>query len=319
MMSLSTKGGAPRRYVYGRTPEEVQRKWEIRNGTPRYRRGSLSEFVAVYFSAWLASRVQQSTLERYDSIWSIHLEPALGALRFDELTPSLIEPVITGLKSGSSQAIARGLLRQMFELAIAHRQADHALLSMLRTVRVRPVKAKVRLNVEDRTDELLRNLEGHYAYGIIWTISTLGLRKGEACGLMRSDLDDNNILTIQRQRNHKGVSDRLKRKEAGETRRVALPASIAERLRGFMAPEGWAFRNDRGEPISYHHLDRIIAFAQPSEPLTIHCLRAAAVSHLFDAGVEERIIMDIVGHMDPSMLAVYRDRRDERIRKALEP
>lgn len=316
MMGLPTKGGLPRRFVYGRTEEEVLKNYERATSGNVYRRGSLSEFVHLHFRDWLQSRVTPTTMDRYGALWELHLGPDLGHYKFSELTPAILAASITKLTSGSSQSLARTVLRQMFELAIAHREADYALLSMLRTVKLKSKKSRARLNVGERADELLKNLEGHWVYGLIWTMATLGLRKGEACGLMASDLSADGILTIQRQRSHRKETGRLKKREEGEGRRVALPAALAERLRSFMAPEGYAFRDDHGEPVTYNHLDRVIAPFQPEDRLTIHDLRAAAVSRLVDAGVDDRTIMDIVGHVDPKMLSVYRDRRDERIRKA---
>jgi integrase len=58
----------------------------------------------------------------------------------------------------------------------------------------------------------------------------LGLRKGEICGLKRTDLSDG-VLTLQRQRNWiDGEKSRLKQRGEGEVRRIGLPQEIIDRL-----------------------------------------------------------------------------------------
>ncbi len=88
--------------------------------------------------------------------------------------------------------------------------------------------------------------------------TSLGLRKGEICGLKRTDLSDG-VLTLQRQRNWiDGEKSRLKQRGEGEVRRIGLPQEIIDRLLSFWDGESiYLFTNDLGKPISYNHLDRL--------------------------------------------------------------
>jgi len=71
---------------------------------------------------------------------------------------------------------------------------------------------------------------GHWSAGPIYAATSLGLRKGEICGLKRTDLSDG-VLTLQRQRNWiDGEKSRLKQRGEGEVRRIGLPQEIIDRL-----------------------------------------------------------------------------------------
>jgi integrase len=322
-LALPRKTGESRRYVYAMTQEAVLEKWLIATGQGpvRVRPGSIAEFVVTTFAPWQAPRVQPDSLRRYDAIWKLHLGKDLGHLLFSELEPAIVEAALIGCGAPASQALGRGVLKQIVTLAIAHGWATDRELAMVRLAKIKPRKAKERRDVAQRADELLRNIEaaGHWAEGPIWAAMTLGLRKAELCGLRVTDLGEDNVLTLRHQRDHRtGDRERLKHRESGETRRIALPEPVAARLRNYMSAGSiYFFTDDAGRPISYNNLSRYIEPYQPAEPLTIHDLRSAAVSRLVDLGVDDLTIMDIVGHQSREMLAIYRDKRDQRIADAL--
>jgi len=323
MIALPRKAGGSRRFVYGRTAEEATKKWLAATGQGHaiVRPGSIAEFVVTVFAPWQEPRVQADSLRRYDAIWRLHLGKDLGHLLFSELEPAIVEAALIGCGAPASQSLGRTVLKQIVLLAIAHGWATDRELAMVKLARLKKRKARERMDVVERATELLQNIEtaGHWSEGPVWTAMTLGLRKGELCGLRVTDLGDDNVLTLRHQRNHRdGDRERLKRKDVGETRRIALPEPVATRLRGYMSKGSiYFFVDDHGRPITYQHLADKIAPFQPDERLTIHDLRSAAVSSLIDLGVDDYTIMDIVGHQSREMLARYRDKRDKRISEAL--
>jgi len=322
-IALPRAAGQSRRYVYGRTAEEATKKWLIATGQGPaiVRPGSIAEFMVTHFAPWQSGRVQPESLRRYDNIWQYHLGKDISHLLFSELTPATVESALKNCGAAASQAMARGLFKQIVTLAIAHGRATERELAMVALAKIKPRKPKEKRDVVERADELLRKLEkaGHWLEGPVWAAMTLGLRKGELCGLRVTDLGDDNVLTLRHQRdNRSGDRDRLKHREVGETRRIALPAPIADRLRTYMSKGSIYFFTDQlGRPISYQHFARWIEPYQPTERLTVHDLRAAAVSRLVDLGVDDHTVMDIVGHQSREMLAIYRDKRDKRISEAL--
>lgn len=322
MLPLPRTGTESRRYVYARTSEQCLLKYKdaLGIGAIRVRPGSISEFLAVKFAPWQASQIQGESIDRYDSTWRIHLGPAVGHYLFSELTYGRIESIFAEFTPGVS-ASAKSLLTKIVRYAIAHGNATPELLTAVQLIKVAKRKTKHRRDVATRARAMLAKAKGHNIEGFLYTALTLGLRKGELCGLQVTDLDDAGI-TIRRQRDHKrGVKDRVKHREAGEVRRIGLPAVILTRIRSYIRPGSlFLFVDERGKPLAYNHIDRLIEPFQPKDAedrLTPHDFRAAAIVNLIEAGVNDHTIQDLMGHGSAKMIRVYRDDSEERTRDAL--
>ncbi len=324
MLQLPRAAGTSRRCVYGRTKDECIQRYQkaLSAGSSRVRPGSISEFYATQFDGWIRSRVQPETVDRYDSEWLAMVGPSFGHLTFAELTPAIVQSAFTASpRSASSKTNARGLLLQIVRLAVATGLADASAETSVRICTVPSPKPKGRRDVVSAANALLAAASnaGHWIAGPLYASIVLGLRKGEIAGLKRTDIQGN-VLTVSRQRNHtRGEKDRLKSRADGQTRRIALPESIAERLiSSWDGSSIYLFTTDKGKPIPYQHLDRAMReFQDPTNPVTFHDFRAAAICNLIDAGVSDHTIMDLVGHSSLLMIRQYRDSSDDRIRAAL--
>ena len=209
-------------------------------------------------------------------------------------------------------------------LAIAHELTDPSRLVMVSIVRVEGARRKERFDARARADRMIEAAQslGHWTEGFIFAAMTLGLRKGDLCGLKRSDIDEGRgVLTVSRQRNHTmGERARLKHRTEGQTRVIGLPSAILGRLLGYCRPGAiYLVTRPDGSPPPTNHFDR---YLEPVESaagvkMTPHDFRSAAISALVDAGVDDRAIMDLVGHSSRAMIDWYRDNRPDRTRDAL--
>jgi integrase len=324
MIQFPIPGTSRRSSIYGRTAAECIAKYRDRLTAGRYRvrPGSISEFYATEFAEWIRNRVQPESVARYNSEWLAMVGPAFGHFRFDEITPSIVQTAFSASsRSPASLTNARGLLLQIVKLAVAMNRASPAAMTCVQIASVESPTPKRRRDVAIAANRLLARASaaGHWIAGPLFAAIMLGLRKGEVCGLKRADLDGN-VLTVERQRNTRGEKSRLKSRRVGESRRIALPPEIADRLASFWNRESiYLFTTDAGRPIPYQHLDRAMRpFQDDENPVSFHAFRAAAICNLIDAGVSDHSIMDLVGHSSASMIREYRDHRDERIRAALE-
>src|SRR5215210_2545610 len=92
--TVHTAEGPKRRYVSGKTREEVRRKlakaMADRDSGLVFDAGSLT--VGEYLERWLKDSVRgtvrTSTYERHEQIVRTHLMPALGRIRIKNLTPT---------------------------------------------------------------------------------------------------------------------------------------------------------------------------------------------------------------------------------------
>lgn len=309
--------GKSRRSVYGRTEDECLEK--ATRGTFKVRPGSVSEFIVLTFTPWITLRVQPESTARYEGLWLRQIGPVFGSLLFSEFTPQNVEERFASMDgSSSTKRNARSLLIQIVKCAIANGKATPAQLAMVQLVKLPKRKNKPRTDVSSAVAEMLARAKGLPMEGFIYTASTLGLRKGELCGLKITDLEDG-VLIVSRQRNHTvGEKTRLKHREAGETRRIGLPAAILERIKGFWAGTSpYLFTDSKGRPLQYQHIDRYLEPLQGSARVTVHDFRSAAVANLIEAGVNDHTIMDLIGHGALEMIRVYRDQSDNRTRDAL--
>jgi site-specific recombinase XerD len=138
------------------------------------------------------------------------------------------------------------------------------------------------------------------------TIYSCGLRISEAAALQCGDVDSQRMLLRVR---GKGNKDRY----------VPLAGPTLESLRGLWKlhrSKPWLFparlqprsRQDQG-PIATDNLRIAFHAARKrsgvSKPAHVHTLRHSYATHLMEAGVQLRLIQEILGHNSPSTTAIY--------------
>ncbi|WP_088284761.1 site-specific integrase [Kineosporia sp. A_224] len=217
-------GKRTRKYVYGKTREEVHSKWLALH--QQARQGAVSTTVpslAEYLAAWLAEVIKPTaapaTVANYGMFVRLYIAPALGPKRLDKLTVRDVQTWLNRLRStcqccaqgkdlarATPRCCAKGLcceqvasdwtvrsawtvLRSALGNAVrdelVHRNvAELARLPMPRPKRVRPWTV----------DEVRQFLEAAHAahdplYAAYVLILTLGLRRGEVLGLKWEDVD----------------------------------------------------------------------------------------------------------------------------------
>jgi len=166
-----------------------------------------------------------------------------------------------------------------------------------------------------QTAKFLQRARGHRLYALYHLIAFRGLRRGEACGLRRADTDlDTAITTIRWQITQLGweTSQGAPKSEAGE-RQVALDARTVGVLRehrrrqgrertaagGRWAGSGFEFTMETGEPLHPAFVtDQFeqLAYEPGLPPIRLHDLRHFAATLHLAAGVDIKIVQDLLGH-----------------------
>jgi integrase/recombinase XerD len=133
-------------------------------------------------------------------------------------------------------------------------------------------------------------------------IYSCGLRLREGTRLQVRDIDSHRMVVHVR--NGKGGKDRY----------VPLPQRSLERLRSYWLqerPSPWLFPEDRGadQPMKgqrpYRTLKAALAQSRINKPANVHTLRHSYATHLLEAGVNLRVIQEILGHQNPKTTALY--------------
>lgn len=279
------------------------------------------ESVAVFLQRWLADvakrTVRASTLERYERLVRLHLEPALGHIRLARLTAAHVDGFYADL-------IAKGLAPATIRLA-------HATLH--RALKYAKRRGAVASNVADDVDppsiprkevvtlsaaEAARFLEaarGDRFNALYHLALTTGLRQSELLGLRWSDIDFDRATLAVKQQCYRlnGSWVFIEPKTASGRRSVALSPSVVEALREHRARQieerlrtpAWGsydlvFCNNLGQPTEKSNLLRRSFWPLLEKAglphMKFHGLRHSAATLLLQANVNPKIVAEMLGH-----------------------
>jgi integrase len=152
-------------------------------------------------------------------------------------------------------------------------------------------------------------------YPLFLTVALCGLRRGEACGLRWCDLDltrGTATIAVQLTQNAWTVEEGRPKSDAGE-RVVILPAELVTLLathkmsqqeerrawESAWVDSGRVFVRQGGEHLVPDEVsDRFRALVAESglPPVTLHGLRHGAATYALDAGVDVRVVQEMLGH-----------------------
>jgi site-specific recombinase XerD len=169
---------------------------------------------------------------------------------------------------------------------------------------VRPVRRRklpVVLSVEE-VKRLLSLVRDESIRTCLMVIYSCGLRLREGTHLQTRDIDgDRTLIHV---RNSKGGKDRY----------VPLPRRSLELLRTHWDRKRhrhWLFPDDQDprHPMKrdrpYKTLKAVLRSSAISKPVCVHTLRHSYATHLLEAGVNLRVIQEILGHKSPKTTALY--------------
>lgn len=343
-----------RRSVYGRTPEEAERKAaELRAGRAAERsspRGGLT--VGELLDRWLARKrsCAPGTYASYEQQVRLYLTPHLGHIRLAELTVDDVQDCVdaqaasTTVRGGPFAAgtvrLALGALRQALKYAVARGLVARNVATDVRAWGGRARRPRFLTTAE--AARLLAAAEGDRRAVLYRVALILGLRQGELLGLRWANVDlDGARLTVceqlQRRMPDEGAGARLVlrglKSDAGY-RTLALPPALVALLRAHRAAQnqarlchgrGWneddlVFVSRKGTPLDGAHLtvafQRLVAKAG-LPPMRFHDLRHSAASFLGADGVPVEVAKAILGHSDVRLtLNLYRHVQPEEYDRA---
>ena len=133
-------------------------------------------------------------------------------------------------------------------------------------------------------------------------IYSCGLRLQEGTRLQVRDIHSSRMLV------------HVRRGKGGKDRYVPLPQRSLELLRAYWVqerPSPWLFPDKReaDRPLwrerPYRTLKAVLGKAKIDKDVSVHTLRHSYATHLLEAGVNLRVIQEILGHKSPKTTAIY--------------
>ncbi|MFD1658123.1 tyrosine-type recombinase/integrase [Streptomyces caeni] len=261
-------GTRTRRFVYGKTREEVADKLtemqeKTRQGIPA---ASSTMAFGDYLTYWLATiapeRLKPATLNSYEGLARLYIRPALGKKRLNRLSPADVRRFLSEFKSaclcclrGADKerpedkrtccAVGRCCERRPSARTV---QYVHAVLrsALQQAIREELIARNVARIVETPTVDhkevrpldageakaLLKTARSHRLYALWLLLVSTGLRRGEALALTWSDVDLN-AGTLRVRRNVQRIRRELifgTPKTMRSIRTVSLPRRCVQAL-----------------------------------------------------------------------------------------
>lgn len=185
-------------------------------------------------------RLRRNTLEGYESAIKCHLIPRWSGLELELITPESIQEWVDSFDKAGAAEKAYKTLRQVIRWSIRRlglRMFDPTMAG-IELPRKAPYKPKV-LDAKGAA-EYLRALWGHECEAVAICAVTLGLRRGEACGLKWSDIDlRTGEVRIRRSRQVVGGEEVVELPKTEKSARSCwLPRFAVKRLRQIKG-SGW--------------------------------------------------------------------------------
>lgn len=318
-VGFTPAGKRRRRTIYGKTKTEALAKLKaeqraIDSGVVRTTtRGTVGELLTRWL-AFVKSRVEPKTFERYRSCVDVHLIPLLGGIPLERLTAENIDEAMTAIAdkgrtcSNPFAALRRALNQaRKWKLIAANPCQDS-------TPPAHNPREFVPLTRSQMLD-LLRLSSQHRLHGLFVVLLTTGCRIGEAIALRWEDIDfDGARMRIVHTLEELNGKARLKVPKTMASRRVVLLPPITvealeehrERMRG----EGFidtpfVFVDSRGGFLRSSNVLRrdwrplVKAVGAPTA--RIHDARHTVASLLVANGAPMRAIQGMLGHSSPSI------------------
>ena len=196
------------RSITGKTQKEVAQKlkqmtYELDQGTYRApNKQTLGDWLNLWTETYLGA-VKPRTIEVYSTIIRVHIKPALGAIKLEDLTTSMIQRFYNN--TTKEKGISAKYLKTIH--GVLHKSLQQAvLISQLRTNPTAPcvlprVEKKELLPLDDvQIAAFLQQIRGSEFEALFTVTLFTGLREGEVMGLMWDCVDfDSGTLLINKQ------------------------------------------------------------------------------------------------------------------------
>jgi integrase len=325
--------GGTKQVPFRGTPAQARRERHRRMGEGKSRgarevaapAGSLHELASSFFTA-KAPVLAPSTIKGYNEAYRMRVAPTLGALPLEAVTREQVEVWLAELVSTTSAHAtwkAVKSLRAILKAGVewGHIDTNPAARLQLPKREVEVVQAE-RVLDEDQYERLIATASRNLRIETMLRMAgEVGLRRGEIMGLRWGDLDlGARRVTVSRtvwQARGRGSRQIISRPKGGRTRRVSMPATLAEKLGEWrdatvaktgqeaVADDAYVWPGRGGKPIGdgtpRQALQRMeedagLVDAEGKPLVTFHGLRHTCGSIMLAAGVPIISVSRQLGH-----------------------
>jgi integrase len=323
-------GDGERKQYYLKTQKEAVEK--LRKAQRELEQGTLvtgpQQTVAQYLEYWLEevhkSNLKTSTYVKYQKVIRTYINPALGHLKLDKLTPQHVKSLYNKkLKDGLSPKSIHhihGVLHKALDNAVKWNYVSRNVCEVVSPPRL--VKPEMQALTMEQARKLLEHVRGHRLEVLLTLALTTGMRRGEILALRWVDIDfEHQTARIHRTVDyiHHGYVETEPKTMAGR-RTIVLPSFVIESLKRhrinqlearLQAGSAWeekdlVFTTLTGGYFNPRYLHKTFSMLLQEAGLPhvpFHSLRHSAATLLRSMGVDLKVIQEILGHSNFTITA----------------
>lgn len=301
---LSVTIDGKRKYFYGQTDEEVERKRDEYIASLRGpgRRSHDFQFFAEQWWAAKEPALSPSSVGNFRKAYERVTEEFNGEA-VAEITPQQIYTFLSRFAARGYSArvmqVSKTALKQIFDLALIAGELNRNPINDIPAIKFKPTQNRAPASEEDLRlleDHKLDSLVARFHYFLAYT----GCRRGEAAALQWKNINEQErIAHISQSVVYAGQNPIIKPpKSASGVRDIILLDNVLEVLPPRGDPEQYVFYPD-GLP-KMRKMEYDLRKFQETIGLscTCHNLRHSYASFLLSSGVDARTSMELLGHAD---------------------
>lgn len=309
---FTSDGKAKYHSVYGHSYAEVKTKLAPLKIAATTVTTSCHLTVKTLFDEWLSAvklRVKSSTYANYQMKIEKHILPAFSGLHYESLTVQLLHAFIDDkLTSGLSPKYVSDIIVVFKSMAkyIAKVHGVRNILSDVVLPKFTHEEKELLTSIQQQKlcKYLLSNLN-KTSLCVLLSYYT-GLRVGEVCGLMWSDIDfDKRFLTVRRtvqriRANNSGTQLIVDTPKSRMSQRsIPIPTFLMKILRKLRSINNYYILSDSIrviEPRTLQNRFKSILKKVDLPPVTYHSLRHMFATNCLQAGFDIKTLSEILGH-----------------------
>lgn len=259
-----------------------------------------SEFHDEYWWPRCQRKLREVTCSNYDSVWRRHIEPTIGNMELEDVTPRFLDHWI---EEKDVRPNTWRVLKVFLNTAFKYEMIDD---NPCGKVLDPPKKKFVQPNVLNRAEmsKMLDGLSDTWVYPAIVCSSTMGLRREESCGLMWDDFDwDTGKVSIKRAAQYLGGKEVIVDPKTPLSKRtIPVPFETRMRLKDCLG-EGRIIGKHNAHQIADRYRDLCKYRDLPYVPMTK--LRTSWCTIMLNEGAPVTKVSRYMGHSDVTTTVRY--------------